>query len=288
MATLRDLRRRIKSVQGTQQITKAMQMVAAARLRRAQAKVESSRLYASKMQTMLDVLTQASDSLDHPLFQRREVKKVGIVVVTSDRGLCGSYNHNVIAEADRLIKRYEPEQVSLILVGKKGHSYYSRRGLRIVSEYLNLGAMLDLGQARSVTNCLVSFFLSAEADEIHMVYTRFLSAVSHKVTAEKFLSVEGYVRGEDRRDQVPYICEPSPEKALSSLLPSYCLTRVQMALAEAFASEHAARMISMSAATKNAEEMIEDLTLVMNKLRQATITKEMLEITTGAEALRGM
>jgi F-type H+-transporting ATPase subunit gamma len=287
MATLRDLRRRIKSVQGTQQITKAMQMVAAARLRRAQDKVESSRPYASKMQAMLDNLTRASASLDHPLFEKREVKRVGIVVVTSDRGLCGSYNNNVIAETERLIKYYQPDQVYLIPVGKKSHSYYSKRACRIVSRYLGLGGLLDLGQVRTITNDLVNLFLSREVDEIHMVYTKFLSAVSHKVTTEKFLNIESREKAESKQGGVDYIFEPGPEEIFSTLLPSYCMTRVQAALAEAFASEHAARMISMSAATKNAEEMIEDLTLVMNKLRQATITKEMLEITTGAEALKG-
>jgi F-type H+-transporting ATPase subunit gamma len=287
MATLRDLRRRIRSVQGTQQITKAMEMVAAARLRRAQAKVESSRPYASKMQAMLDNLTRASASLDHPLFEKRQVKKVGIVVVTSDRGLCGSYNNNVISEAERLRKCYEPDQVSLILVGKKGHIYYSKRVCEIVLKYLDMGAVLDLTQVRKITDDLVSLFLSGEVDEIYFVYTRFISAVSHRVATEKFLNIESQVGAEDQKGRVDYIFEPDPERIFSSLLPSYCMTRVLMALAESFASEHAARMISMSAATKNAEEMIDDLTLVMNKLRQASITKEMLEITTGAEALKG-
>jgi len=287
MATLRDLKRRIKSVQGTQQITKAMEMVAAARLRRAQAKVESSRSYASKMQFMLDNLTRASASLDHPLFEKREVKKVGIMVVTSDRGLCGSYNHNVISEAEKLRKCYDPDQVSLILAGKKGYTYYSKRVCEIVLKYLEMGAMLDLAQVRTITDDLVNLFLSGQVDEIHFVYTKFLSAVSHKVTTEKFLNIESQVKAEEKAGQVDYIFEPDPESIFSKLLPSYCMTRVLMALAESFASEHATRMISMGAATKNAEEMIDNLTLVMNKLRQATITKEMLEITTGAEALKG-
>jgi F-type H+-transporting ATPase subunit gamma len=275
MATLRDLRRRIRSVQGTQQITKAMEMVAAARLRRAQAKVESSRPYASKMQSMLDNLTRASASLDHPLFERREVKKVGIVVVTSDRGLCGSYNNNVISEAEKLRRCYDPDQVSLILAGKKGYTYYSKRVCEIVLKYLEMGAVLDLTQVRTITDDLVNLFLSGEVDEIHFVYTKFLSAVSHKVTTEKFLNIESQAQIEDATGQVDYIFEPNPESIFYNLLPSYCMTRVLMALAESFASEHATRMISMGAATKNAEEMIDDLTLVMNKLRQATITKEM-------------
>ncbi|NIN01011.1 MAG: ATP synthase F1 subunit gamma [candidate division Zixibacteria bacterium] len=287
MATLRDLRRRIKTVQGTQQITRAMEMVAAARLGRAQAKVESSRPYASKMQAMLGNLTKAGASVVHPLFEKREMKKVGLVVITSDRGLCGSYNHNVIHEADKFIGRYKTDQVVLILVGTKGNTYYARRACEIRSKYVGLGAELKLAQVKNITNDLVNLFLSREVDEIHFTYTKFLSPVSYRVTSEKFLNIESQVETEDRDALVDYIFEPNPQKIFASLLPNYCITRVQMALAESFASEHGSRMIAMGAATKNAEEMIDHLTLVMNKLRQATITKEMLEITTGAEALKG-
>ena len=287
MATLRDLRRRIKSVQGTQQITKAMEMVAAVKLRRAQARVESSRPYATKMQAMLDNLTRAAASLDHPLFEKREVKKVGVALVTSDRGLCGSYNNNVIHQADRFIRSYKPEQVTLIPVGKKAFSCYSKKPCEVVSGYLGHGGDLDLTLVKNVTNDLVSLFLSKEVDEIYFVYTRFLSAVSYKVTTEKFLNIESQVEEESKQGFVDYIFEPDPEKIFSSLLPDYCMTRVQMALAESFASEQGSRMIAMGGATRNAEDMIDHLTLVMNKARQASITKEMLEITTGAEALKG-
>ncbi|MGB2805437.1 MAG: ATP synthase F1 subunit gamma [Candidatus Zixiibacteriota bacterium] len=286
MATLRDLRRRIKSVQGTQQITKAMEMVAAAKLRRAQARVESSRPYATKMQAMLDNLTRAAASLAHPLFEKREVKKVGVVLVTSNRGLCGSYNNNVIHEADRFIRDYGRDQVGLIPVGKKAHSYYSRRPCEIRLKYLGHGGDLDLALVKNVTHDLVNLFLSKEVDEIYFIYTKFLSAVSYKVTTEKFLNIESRVE-EVKESFVDYIFEPDPEKIFSSLLPDYCMTRVQMALAESFASEHGSRMIAMGGATRNAEDMIDHLTLVMNKARQASITKEMLEITTGAEASKG-
>jgi len=286
MATLRDLRRRIRSVQGTQQITKAMEMVAAAKLRKAQVKVESSRPYASKMQAMLDNLTQASASLTHPLFEKREVKKVGLVVVTSDRGLCGSYNHNVIHEADNFLKGYEKDKVVLTIIGRKGYTYYLKRPWEIKLKYLGLGGDLNLAQVKNITNDLVNLFLSKEVDEIHFTYTKFHSAVTYKVTTEKFLNIESQVKAEGKEGFVDYIFEPDPQKIFGSLLPIYCMTRVQIALAESFASEHGSRMISMSAATQNAEEMIEHLTLFMNKLRQASITKEMLEITTGAEALK--
>ena len=287
MATLRDLRRRIRSVQGTQQITKAMEMVAAAKLRKTQSRLESSRPYASKIQAMLDNLTQASTSLIHPLFEKREVKKVGLVVVTSDRGLCGSYNHNVIHEADRFLKEYEKDKIVLIIVGRKGYTYYLKRPWEIRLKYVGLGGDLNLAQVKNITNDLVNFFLSGEVDEIHFIYTKFLSAVTYKITTEKFLNIERQVKAEDKEGYVDYIFEPDPQKIFSRLLPNYCMIRVQMALAESFASEYGSRMISMGAATKNAEEMMEHLTLVMNKLRQASITKEMLEITTGAEALKG-
>ena len=286
MSTLRDLRRRIRSVQGTQQITKAMEMVAAAKLRKAQSKVESSRPYASKIQAMLDNLTQATTSLAHPLFEKREVKKVGLVVVTSDRGLCGSYNNNVIHEADKFLKGYQKDKIVLTIIGRKGYIYYLKGPWEIRSKYIGLAGNLILPDVKNITNDLVNLFLSGEVDEIYFSFTRFLSATTHKVTTEKFLNIESQIRAEDKGSLVDYIFEPDPQKIFSSLLPNYCMTRVQMALAESFASEHSSRMISMGVATKNAEEMIDHLTLVMNKLRQASITKEMLEITTGAEALK--
>jgi F-type H+-transporting ATPase subunit gamma len=287
MSTLRDLRRRIRSVEGTQQITRAMEMVAAAKLRKAQTRLESARPYASKMQAMLDNLVPKAASLTHPLFEKREVKKVGLVVITSDRGLCGSYNNNVIHATDKFLRKYQKDQVVLTVVGRRGHSYYSRRPWEIAKKYLGLGGTMDLVQVRNITNYLVDLFRSGKADEIYLIYTKFISVVTYKVTMEKFLNIESEAKARGGERSVDYIFEPNPQQIFSSLLPSYCLTRIQMALAEAFASEHGSRMLSMGAATKNAEEMIQHLTLVRNKLRQASITKEMLEITTGAEALKG-
>lgn len=286
MPSLRDIRRRIRSVQGTQQITKAMEMVAAAKLRKAQSRVESSRPYASKMQSMLDNLTRAAATIDHPLFEKREVNKIALVIITSDRGLCGSYNSNIIRTVDKFLKKYEKEKIVLVTIGKKGHTYYAKRPWRIGLKYLDLGGNLELRQAKSITNDLVDLFLSGEVDEVHFLYTKFLSPMTHRVTLEKFLNIESQVGNEERQAYLEFIFEPGPEKIFSSLLPNYCTTKVQMALAESFASEHGSRMISMGAATRNADEMIDHLTLLRNKLRQASITKEMLEITTSAEALK--
>ena len=286
MPSLRDIKRRIRSVEGTQQITKAMEMVAAAKLRKAQSKVESSRPYSAKMQSMLDNLTKAAASIVHPLFEKREVKKIALVIISSDRGLCGSYNGNIIRAADEFLKKYEREKVVLITIGKKGYIYYLKRPWEIRLKYLGLGGNLVLSQVKSITSDLVDLFLSGEVDEICFLYTKFISAMTYRVTLEKFLNIESQVEREEKKAYLEFIFEPSPEKIFSSLLPNYCMTKVQMALAESFASEHGSRMISMGAATRNAEEMIEHLTLVRNKLRQASITKEMLEITTSAEALK--
>jgi F-type H+-transporting ATPase subunit gamma len=286
MPSLRDIRRRIKSVQGTQQITKAMEMVAAAKLRKAQSRVESSRPYASKMQSMLENLTKAAFSFVHPLFEKREVKKVALVIISSDRGLCGSYNGNIFRATDEFLKRYEKEKVVLVTIGKKGYIHYSKRPWKIRLKYLGLGGNLVLSQVKGITNDLVNLYLFGEVDEIYFLFTKFLSTVTYRVTLEKFLNIESEKEREEKRGYLEFIFEPNAEKIFSSLLPNYCMTKVQMALAESFASEHGSRMISMGAATKNAEEMIEHLTLVRNKLRQASITKEMLEITTSAEALK--
>lgn len=286
MPSLRDIRRRIKSVSGTQQITKAMEMVAAAKLRKAQSRVESSRPYATKMQSMLENLTKAASSFVHPLFEKREVKKVALVIISSDRGLCGSYNSNIFRAVDEFLKKYEREKVVLVTIGKKGYVHYSKRPWEIRLKYLGLGGNLVLSQVKGITNDLVNLYLSGELDEIYFLYTKFLSAITYRVTLEKFLNIESEKEREEKRGYLEFIFEPDAEKIFSSLLPNYCMTKVQMALAESFAAEHGSRMISMGAANKNAEEMIEHLTLVRNKLRQASITKEMLEITTSAEALK--
>ncbi|MCJ7508380.1 MAG: ATP synthase F1 subunit gamma [candidate division Zixibacteria bacterium] len=284
MESLRDIRNRIRSVESTHDITKAMEMVAAVKLRRAQSKAESSRPYALKMQEMLGNLSSASEEITHPLFEKREAKKVALVVISSDRGLCGSYNSNIIRAAQEFIKNYTPQNVMIINVGKKGYDFYRKRGFEIKLKYLSLGGNLVLNNIKSISEDLTKLFLSGEADEIHILYTKFISAMSYRVNLQKFLNIES--KDKDEKEMVDYIFEPEPEEIFTELLPRYCSTVIQMALAEAFASEHGSRMIAMGGATKNAEEMIEHLTLQRNKARQASITKELLEVVSGAEALR--
>jgi F-type H+-transporting ATPase subunit gamma len=284
MESLRDLRRRIRTVQTTQQITRAMEMVSAAKLKRAQNQLESSRPYAQKMEELLKNLSGVAQKYSHPLFEKREGEKIALVIFTSDRGLCGSFNSNVLRKADAFLEAHKDKEVILTCIGKKGFMYFRKKDWKIRSQYLELGGNLSKRTTKEITSQLVNLFLYQEADEIYLLYTKFVSAMTHRVMLEKFLNIE-----KDKKVKeifVDYIFEPAAEQIFEALLPTYCFTKIQMALADSFASEHGARMISMGAATENAEEMIDQLTLQRNKARQASITKEMLEIVSGAEALK--
>ncbi|HVP36608.1 MAG TPA: ATP synthase F1 subunit gamma [Terriglobales bacterium] len=286
MESLKILRRRIKSVSSTMQLTRAMELVSAAKLRKAQTRLVSSRPYASNMQTILENLSSASTTLTHPLFEKREVKQKGLVIISSDRGLCGSYNVNIFRRAEEFLGQEDNKgKVRLIILGKKGFYHYRRRPWEIKLKYLDLGAKLELARTKAITADLVNLFLSGELDEIFLLYTRFLTVSSYRITLEKFLNIEGPEETEEEVS-IQYIFEPSAERLFDGLLPRYCLTRIQIALSEAFASEQGSRMIAMGAATQNAEEMIDQLTLLRNKARQASITKEMVEIASGVEALK--
>ena len=266
------------------QLTKAMELVSAAKLRKAQTKLVSSRPYANKMQNILENLSSASGALTHPLFEKREARHKGLVIITSDRGLCGSYNVNIFRKAEEFLNQEPEDKIKLTLIGKKGFYYYRKRPWEIRLKYLDLGGKLEFAKVKEITSDLVNLFLSAEVDEIFFLYTKFISTTSYQIALDKFLNIE---RPEQKQEgYLEYIFEPSPEKLFEDLLPRYCLTRMQIALSEAFASEQGSRMIAMGAATRNAEEMIDHLTLLRNKARQSAITKEMVEITTGVEALK--
>lgn len=285
MQALREIRRRIRSVENTEQITKAMEMVAAARLKKAQSRAESSRPYAVKLELLMEHLSLASGVISHPLFEKREeIKKIALVIITSDRGLCGSYNTNIFRTADSFFKKYDPKKIILVIAGRKGFNYYKKKDWEIRYKYFGLDK-ISFSEFKSMTNQITDLFLSREFDEIFLLYTRFVNSLVHRVTLEKFLNIEPEEIKE--KEEIDYIFEPNAEKIFEVLMPRYCLNKIQTILLESLASEYGARMTAMSAATKNAEEMIEHLTLVRNKLRQAAITKEMLEIASGAEALKG-
>ncbi len=288
MASLRELKRRIKSVESTQQITKAMEMVAAAKLRRAQQRVESARPYGLKMQQMLESLAGAAASLNHPLFEERKVDSQLLVVVAADRGFCGSYNSNVLRAAARYLRETPQDQVKLGLVGKKAVDFFKKQPYPIAFKIPQTGGVADMQMVRNLANDITNGFVSGQYDEVKLLYTQFVSTTKYNLTLEKFLPIEK-INTESVTEGEPsqYIFEPSAEAIFSSLVPRYCLTKILQALLEAFASEFGSRMIAMNNATTNARDMIDSLTLVRNKLRQSAITTELLDIVGGAEALKG-
>ena len=285
MQNIREIRRRIRSVESTKQITKAMEMVSAAYLRRAQSRVEAARPYSQKLKQILVSLAGAAD-ISHPLFEKREVKNTAIVMLTSDRGLCGSFNQNVIRAADLLLGDHTTEDVKLVIIGKRARDYFRRRKWERRYEYIDFGGKLDFPRTQNIAQDITNLFLNGEVDEVKLLYTRFISTVTYRVTVTDFLPI-AKPEAEEGSIAQDYIYEPDSESIYAEILPRYIQNSVYMAFAEALASEHGARMMSMGNATKNAEEMIDHLTLVRNKVRQASITGELLEIVSGAEALRG-
>jgi F-type H+-transporting ATPase subunit gamma len=285
MPTLRDIKRRIRSIENTKQITRAMEMVAAARLRKAQLRVEAARPYGLKMQQMLESLAAAAAGMQHPLFDERKVKSTLLVVFSSDRGLAGSYNSNIIRNAARYLHQAPPGSVRLGIIGKKAMEYFKRRPYPIEFAVTDLGGKVDLTRTRRLANDITERFSHRDIDEVRLLYTRFVSLVSYKITLERFLPIEKPVGGDDRL-VTDYIFEPNAEAIFNSLVPRYCVTKILQAMLESFASEHGSRMIAMGNATRNAKDMIDDLTLLRNKMRQASITRDLIDIVTGAEALK--
>ena len=285
MATLREIKRRIKSVETTRQITKAMQMVAAAKLRRAQARVEAARPYGLKMQQMLESLAGAATSLNHPLFEERKINTTLLVVISADRGFCGSYNSNLVRAAMRYLKESPRDSVKLGLIGKKAVDFFKKRPYPIAIRVPHTGGRVDMQMIRNLANDISRSYERREVDEVRLLYTQFISTTRYNLTLEKFLPIEKPT-GADEEMPSQYIFEPSAAEIFASLVPRYCLTKLLSAHLEAFASEFGSRMIAMSNATNNAEDMIEHLTLFRNKARQAAITKELLDIVGGAEALK--
>jgi F-type H+-transporting ATPase subunit gamma len=285
MSTLRALRRRIRSVESTRQITKAMEMVAAAKLRRAQARAQAARPYAVKITEMLENLARAATDLDPPLFQPREVKTTALVVATGDRGLCGAYNTNVIRAAEQRLRAAAPGSLQLVVLGRKGRDYFRRRSWPVLAMHTPLPPEASLTFARELTDDLTARYLSGEVDRVELLYTHSISVLNRTIVTERFLPVasdDAPAGG----TAAPPIFEPDAESILAELLPRYATAKLFSALADALASQHAAQMIAMGAARKNAGELIDALVLQRNRVRQAVITKELLDIVGGAEALR--
>ncbi|MGI8826310.1 MAG: ATP synthase F1 subunit gamma [Chloroflexota bacterium] len=288
MASQRDIKRRIKSIKNTAQITKAMQMVAAARMRKAQERVASSRPYSTHIRAIVaDVAGRAGEDA-HPLLTQRPVKKAGLLLVTPDRGLAGALIGNVNREALRLV-RDTKEPVSVVAVGRKGRTLATRLSWNLVAEFTDLGDQPSLQDVSAISRQVLDAYEAAEIDVVHLVYSEFVSTMRQTPKRVQLLPVippEDEEQGEDAITG-PWDYEPDdPQKVLSALLPRYVEFTVYQALLESVASEQSARMVAMSAATDAANDLVKDLTLLANKARQAEITKEISEISGAAEAIR--
>lgn len=292
MATPRQIRGRIRTAKNIQQITKAMKMVAAARLRRAQEAVGAARPYAEKIRAVMQSLgANGGDSVQHPLLRRSEgePQNIGIILITGDRGLCGAYNSTVIRRAADLAKPFGPEHVKLVCIGKKGATFFKRRGFAVVAEHPVPATGISFSEAQALSRTGRELFAEGQVDVLYLIYTRFFSAITQRPETQIILPIQPPASDDAQaapQQAVDYLFEPDPEEILSSLLPRYVDTQVYQAITESVASEHGARMTSMSSATDNAGKMISSLTLSLNRARQATITKEIAEIVGGAEALK--
>jgi F-type H+-transporting ATPase subunit gamma len=287
MATLQDIRRRIRSVQSTQKITRAMKLVAAAKLRRAQDRILEARPYAFKMAELVGTLVRGLGEDKHPLLVRREGPRKLYVVVTADKGLCGAFNSNVIRKALELLRAAPEGTASLLTVGRKARDFFRRRPWPVRGERIGFLDRLTFADVRELGNELTEAFLGDEVDEVWLVFNEFRSVASQRVVAERLLPIEP--PGAEPAGEGPaadYIYEPEPVTILAALLPRHVGVQIYRALLESNAGEHGARMTAMEAATKNAQEMIGLLTIQYNKARQERITKELLDIVGGAEALR--
>jgi F-type H+-transporting ATPase subunit gamma len=287
MLGLKALRRRIVSIKSTQQITRAMKMVAAARLRRAQERIIEARPYADKMREVLQSLSLRTEPDAHPLLIRRDMKRVELLAITTDRGLCGSFNQNVLRRVERFLRENQSSyaEITLTLVGRKGLDYFRRRQVPIIRDYVGQFRDIDYQVASTVGKDVVEDYTSEAVDGVFLVYNEFRSPLVQRVVMRDLLPIEP-MEVESDYYPVEYIYEPSAEAILAELLPRYVEAQIYRALLESAAGEHGARMTAMDAATENAEEMIEKLTLMYNKARQSAITTEMLEIVGGAEALQ--
>ncbi len=301
MASLREFRKKIKTVKSTQQITKAMKMVSAARLRRAQARIMAARPFAIRMNELLKDLAgrlamdekKMAASAPHPLLEAHQNNKVALLLVTSDKGLCGSFNTNLVRRAAEYVRDHQDKDLRFFVVGRKGRDFFKRSGYPITGEYTQIFNTLSYTHAEIIGKDLIELFLKEQLSEVVVIYNEFKSVIQQKLTVERLLPVH---RPEDKTPEsgttrtsgaeVDFLYEPDRDKLLEALLPRYVKSQIYRILLESFASELGARMSAMDSATKNAKELIDMLTLKLNRQRQAVITREIAELVGGAEALK--
>jgi len=286
MVGMREIRRRIRSVNSIQQITRAMEMVAVSRLRRAEQRLRSARPYAGKIQELMQSLAPSLPRIDHPLLAHRESQRVAVVLITSDKGLCGAFNANIIHKANRFLEENRDKEVTLFIVGKKGHDFFTRRSFSIEFYLPQMSRDISPQEVKQISRSFVQGFESARYDEVYLFYTEFRTAMTTIPTMVRLLPVQSPQTEAAQGQSEEPTFEPSAEAIMNELLPRYIEAQVYKGLIESSASEHGSRMVSMKNATDNAEEMIRSLTRTYNKARQAAITKEIIEVTTASEALK--
>ena len=301
MPSLLDIRRRIRAVKSTQQITKAMKMVAASRLRRAQERIQHARPFAIEMLRVLNSLATRVDPTSHPLLDERKTPKANgktlLFVITADRGLAGSFNANAIKTASTFIVENPAREVALGLVGRRGRDFFARRGFEVRYEQVNLFQGLQYEHAQNIAKAAIEAFTKGEVDSVYLVYNEFKSVISQRIVVERLLPIPRlemepdkpqpgvYVGGAPTGPQIDYLYEPAPAVLFNTLIPRHVEVQAWRALLESNAAFYAAQMTAMDSASRNASEMIDQLTLYMNKVRQAAITREIIEVVSGAEAL---
>lgn len=287
MASPREIRRRIRSVRNISQITRAMEMVSASKMRRAQQRVLASRPYAERLQGVIADLSSLQIGADElarfPLLQQREIKRSGIILITPDKGLTGPLNSNVLRRASRYVLNEAGVPVRIIAAGKKGRDFMVRSRQDVIAEFTNLGDSVSLDDLRPLAQIALDDFVSGRVDAVYVVFARFVNTLSQVPEVRQILPI---VRPEAAGTYSDYIFEPSPEAVLESLLPRFLEIQIYQAMLESIASEHSARMVAMRNASQNAKDLVADLTLTYNKARQAQITREVSEIAAGAEAMK--
>jgi len=290
MATLLDFRRRIRSVKNTQQITRAMKFVAAARLRRAQEAALAARPYAKELARLLRSIMSRIESPKHPLLAKRPEERILVIVLSGERGLAGAFNANILKEAAKFFRSKPGKKMVTIPVGKKGRDALRKAGMEFAGEYVNVLARVDLGIAREISNLVTELYTGEKIDAVYVIFSEFKSVIQAELVVDKLLPVESISEAEESpaergSSQIDYIYEQPPEVLLECLLPRYVEAQIYRAMLESAAAEHAARMTAMESASSNATEVIDALTLNMNRVRQASITREIIEIVSGAAAL---
>jgi F-type H+-transporting ATPase subunit gamma len=284
MAKAQDIKRRIKSIGNTRKLTRAMKMVSASKLRRAQQRILAARPYSDRTLAILRSVASRANPELNPLLQTHGNERVEVVVLTGDKGLCGAFNANIVRKAHELVEELGRRDVRVTAIGKRGRDYFKRIGANVIASWADVFRDVQFALASEIADGLIERYTEREVDEIYLAYNGFKSAIQADVTVQRLLPIEP-LSLEEEANHEDYIYEPAPQDLLASLLPHYVQQLVFRALLESVASEHAARMTAMENATKNAGELIDSLTLTMNRVRQASITTEIIEVVSGAEAL---